>query len=252
MLNPELVVLTAQENISLKSKEDPAGSNKQPYGAMFDEHLKDWQWFNGRKNGFDWCTQFHDAMFVDTYGVETARKMLFRPKSSLAAVVKYSYNYYKTKNAVGKKPMIGGSIFFQNAKGLSHIGIVTGFDKTYVYTIEGNTTSPDDLIHSWYVSAHRYKLTDSYIFGYGYPDFTCGDDPEPAGIYEVGKMYHVVCSEPLMLRSRATTDGAKYGQLTKGAPVCCEEVASDISGNIWIRFGALWCCGRYGREVYIK
>ena len=98
MLNPELVVLTAQENISLKSKEDPAGSNKQPYGAMFDEHLKDWQWFNGRKNGFDWCTQFHDAMYVDTYGVETARKMLFRPKSSLAAVVKYSYNsFFRTQ-----------------------------------------------------------------------------------------------------------------------------------------------------------
>lgn len=248
-LLPALVISKALNEVSYISKEDPPGSDNNPYGAEIDAHMDTWRWYNGRKNHFAWCTQFHDDMFIRAYGVENARKMLCRPENSMAAVVKYSYNYYKQKGRIGNHPVVGASIFFQNKDGLSHIGIVSNYDAEYVYTIEGNTWTTKDTTHHYYVFNHKYKRTDSYIYGYGYPAY---DDEPVHSDYEVGKTYHVICRENLKLREYAGTSHTEYGSLKKGAPVYCEQIKKDALGNTWLRFGALWCCGIYGKEVYIK
>lgn len=152
--------------------EDPLGSNKQKYGAYIDS--TDWylyksgdrEWIH-KVNGYDWCTQFHDACHMATWGIDKAREILYRPKyNNYGAVVKYSYDYYKSVGKTGSTPEKGCSIFFHNSKGLSHIGIVVDFNKDYVWTVEGNAGK-----NNWYVVKNSYKRSSSYIYGYGYPDY---------------------------------------------------------------------------------
>ena len=171
MTEAEMIVKYALSQIG--TAENPLGSNKQKYGAYLDtipwylyRDSSGKTWIH-KVNGFDWCTQFHDASHVITLGIDRAREVLYRPQyNNYGAVVKYAYNYYKGKGAVGNVPKIGCSIFFQNKNGLSHIGIVVEFNDKTVTTVEGNTGS-----NGWYVAKKTYNRKDSYIYGYGYPKF---------------------------------------------------------------------------------
>ena len=46
--------------------------------------------YNGKKNGFAWCDVFVDWLFVKTFGVKTAKKLLCQPDKSLGAGCGYS------------------------------------------------------------------------------------------------------------------------------------------------------------------
>ena len=156
--------------------ENPLGSNKQPYGAYIDS--TDWYLYkSGTKtwrhlvNGYDWCTQLHDACFLKVFGIDKARKMLGRPVyNNYGAVVRYQVNYMKAINRFGSTPKKGASIYFKNSAGPSHIGIVYDFDSNYVYTVEGNAGN-----HCWYVVKGKYARNNTSILGYGYPLY----DAEP-------------------------------------------------------------------------
>lgn len=245
-MDPIIVVEMALDEVSKDPKEKPPGSDNNPYGRDIDTNYPDW--YNGKKNNFPWCTQFHDDMFIRSYGLESAREMLNRPYKSLGAVVKYAYNYYKQAGRVGSNPSVGASIFFHNTAGLSHIGIVTKYDDTHVWTVEGNTWNDYDRNHDFYVASHKYKRNSTYIYGYGYPKYSS----VPEIHYKKGVNYKVVCRDALMLRNGSNTKSKIYGELHTGAPVRCDGVAFDSDGNEWINIGALWCCGRYNGEVYVK
>ncbi len=63
-------------------------------------------------------------------------------------------------------PLKGDIIFFRSDTATSasdHVGIVTAFDGTKVYTIEGNSSDA--------VSERKYDLTDKYIVGYASPNY---------------------------------------------------------------------------------
>ena len=86
--------------------EDPLGSNKQKYGALIDS--TDWYLYKDNThtwrhlvNGYDWCTQFVDASFITVFGIDKARKMLYRPQyNNMGAVVKYAFNYYISRYTI--------------------------------------------------------------------------------------------------------------------------------------------------------
>lgn len=164
--------------------ENPLGSNKQKYGALLDNI--NWYLYKDnthtwvhKVNGFDWCTQTVDATFIEKFGIDKARKMLFRPVyNNYGAVVKYAFNYFKSAGRGYTKeeynPKIGDVIYFQNSKGLSHTGIVVAVDDSTVTTVEGNSGK-----NNWYVVKKTYKKTDSYIYGYGHPDYQEEPKPQP-------------------------------------------------------------------------
>ena len=66
-------------------------------------------------------------------------------------------------------PQSGDLIFFStNGTSSSHIGIVLYADGSYVYTIEGNTSSGSELdVNGGGVYYKKYSLRNSKIFGYG-------------------------------------------------------------------------------------
>lgn len=152
-------------NSQLDDKNANAGNNNwNKYARDIDEKYPDW--YNGKKNGYDWCDIFVDWCFIQAYGRSEAQKLLCQPNNSLGAGCEYSYGYFKDKGQTGSSPKKGAQIFFGD---LDHTGIVVDFDSNYVWTVEGNSGNE--------VKKKKYSRNDSWIYGYGYP--TYNEDPQP-------------------------------------------------------------------------
>ena len=170
----EIGYLEKASNSNLDDKTANAGSNNYTkYARDLDEIPG---FYNGKKNGYAWCDIFVDYCFVKAFGVETARKLLNQPDKSLGAGCTFSARYFKQNGQLHKTPEIGDQIFFGTEDNVVHTGLVSDVDSTYVYTIEGNTSSKSGVVaNGGCVCNKRYKLTNSRIYGYGRPDY----DKEP-------------------------------------------------------------------------
>ena len=150
-------------NSQLESKTANSGSNNwNKYAAYIDKNFPNF--YNGPKNGFDWCDIFVDYCMLKTFGLEKTKELTGQPNNSCGAGCPYSYGYYKAKGRVGKTPKVGAQVFFGSSEdGLYHTGIVEKFDSNYVYTIEGNSNEQ--------VARRTYSRSGSSIYGYGYPSY---------------------------------------------------------------------------------
>lgn len=216
--------------------EEPDHNNYQKYGAFLDstnwyEYKEGDRIWIHKVNGYDWCTQFHDAGFVQLWG-EKAREILHRPRyNNYGAVVKYSWNYYKEAGRTGKIPKKGCSIFFQRGGQLSHIGIVVDVFDDRVVTVEGNA-GPG----SFYVYKNTYNVNDSYIYGYGYPVYEESKYPDPP--FDATNTLKGVA-----IRSGPYSDCPIIGYISLGAIVTIEDTAGSsgdfgkIEGYVYLPGG---------------
>lgn len=172
----EVGYLEKKSNSNLDSKTGNAGyKNYTKYARDFDSKYPNF--YNGKKNGYAWCDIFVDWCFVKAFGVETALKLLGQPKKSCGAGCSWSALYYQKIPSFYRSPKVGDQIFFRDSSGSPcHTGLVYKVDSTYVYTIEGNTSSTAGVVaNGGCVAKKKYKLTSSYIYGYGRPKY----DVEP-------------------------------------------------------------------------
>lgn len=109
-----------------------------------------------------WCDKFFDGIIVMAcdFDYDYAEHVLCGKFDDYTPI---SANYYKDAGRYGQEPNIGAQIFFRNAEGICHTGIVTGFDDETVYTIEGNANDE--------VRVKNYDRNDWKIDGYGYPRY---------------------------------------------------------------------------------
>ena len=170
----EVGYLEKKSNSQLDSKTANAGSNNYTKYARDMDNIPGF--YNGKKNGYPWCDIFFDWLFVEAFGVDTAKELLNQPDRSYGAGCSYSARYYKNKGQWHTKdPKPGDQIFFRN---YAHTGLVADVDNTYVYTIEGNTSTKAGVVaNGCGVWEKKYKLTDKVIDGYGRPNY----DEEPGG-----------------------------------------------------------------------
>ena len=103
---------------------------------------------------------------------ETAYYVLYQPKSNnCSAVVSYMAGYFKKAKQYYtsiKDLAIGDIVFFQNSKGLSHVGICVDWsdsNKTFK-TIEGNKGDKVDY------GEYKYSDVGGYVAGFGKPRYT--------------------------------------------------------------------------------
>lgn len=169
----EVGYLEKRSNSQLDSKTGNAGA------ANYTKYARDLDalgFYNGRKQSFDWCDMFFDWCFVKAYGKAAALAMTFQPTNAAnncGAGCHYSRQYYAANGRLYNSPQVGDQIFFYNAGGrVSHTGLVYNVDKSYVYTVEGNTTGASGVIaNGGGVCKKKYKLSSSYIAGYGRPAY---------------------------------------------------------------------------------
>ena len=175
----EVGYLEKASNSNLDSKTGNAGSkNYTKYARDLDKIAG---FYNGRKQGYAWCDVFVDWCFVKAYGVDNAKRLLCQPDKSLGAGCVYSMRYYKSKKQLYSSPKVGDQIFFKDSDGdVIHTGIVYDVDGTYVYTIEGNTSSVAGVVaNGGCVREKKYKLSYNRIAGYGRPAYDAKPVPKP-------------------------------------------------------------------------
>ena len=178
----ERVIATAKSQIGYLEKKTNdqledftanAGYNNWNKFAAFLDNLG--VVYNGKKNGYSWCDIFVDYCFIYTFGLELGMEMTFQPYKGYGAGCTNSMQYYKKNDAFYNTPQAGDQIFYTKDGGKTsyHTGLVYNVDSTYVYTIEGNTSTSAGVVpNGGCVAAKVYKRSSRYIAGYGRPDWS--------------------------------------------------------------------------------
>lgn len=126
-------------------------------------------YYNGNKNGYDWCAVFVDWCLYKAAGndAEAAQKALCYT-GPYGAGCKSSVTYYKEAKRFhlrdGYTPKPGDQIFFgTSASTVHHTGLVESVSGTTVTTIEGNSGNS--------VRRCIYATDNDQIYGYGRPKY---------------------------------------------------------------------------------
>lgn len=154
-------------NSNLDSKTANSGSkNYTKYGR----DLYKAGYYNGNKQGFDWCDQFVDWCFFRLCGSKDKAEYIECQTGKYGAGCGFSLKYYKAAGRFDKTPKVGDQIFFKYSNDDStadHTGIVVRVANGLVETVEGNSGNE--------VKRKAYQQTDKTIIGYGHPRY----DAEP-------------------------------------------------------------------------
>ncbi len=117
-------------------------------------------------------------------------------------------------------PKMGDIIFFRTSgvsRASDHVGLVLDVRGGRVYTVEGNSSER--------VALRSYALTDTYIVGYGRPDYENKAQTVVRRTHEdVSAGYYVVSYDFLNVRAARSSSATKKGQLDKGELVRVSEV----------------------------
>ena len=154
-------------NSNLDSK--PANSGNGNY-TKYSRDLHKAGYYNGNKQGFDWCDQFVDWCFFKLCGNKDKAEYIECQTGNYGAGCGYSLKYYKAAGRFDGNPKVGDQIFFKYTDDDStadHTGIVVDLTATMILTVEGN--SGGEVKHK------AYQRTDKTIIGYGHPRY----DAEP-------------------------------------------------------------------------
>ena len=151
-------------NSNLDSK--TANSGKGNY-TKYSRDLHKAGYYNGNKQGFDWCDQFVDWCFFKLCGRSKDKAEYIECQTgNYGAGCGFSLKYYKAAGRFDGNPKVGDQIFFKYSDDDStadHTGIVVRVTDGLVETIEGNSGGE--------VKRKAYQRTDKTIIGYGHPRY---------------------------------------------------------------------------------
>lgn len=170
---------------------DPTVIYDKTEGAGKDNITKYWQETKPSFQGQAWCQDFVYYCFVTAFGIELAQKMLYLTDWSQGD--KWT-NYYTPDWAQNfkdheawvqtSKAQVGDIVYFKNSSRIHHTGIVVEVYPDYIVTIEGNTSSMDNVVidNGGAVSRKRYTRYSSGIptvAGYGRPKYSLFTEGKP-------------------------------------------------------------------------
>jgi len=183
------------EKASNSQLEDPtanAGSgNWTKYARDLDKIAG---WYNGPKNGYEWCAVFFDWVLIKVFGAELVKKMTNHTTSG-AGCTWAAQAYVKAKQWAAS-PAPGDQIFFgSDLNSCTHTGIVYKVASDRVYTIEGNTSGASgEVANGGGVCKKSYAKSYSRIVGYGRPKYELGDE-EMTGEEIYNKLYEFLAGK---------------------------------------------------------
>lgn len=146
-----------------------AGSNNW---TKYARDLYNAGYYNGNKNGYAWCDVFVDWCFYKAFG-KTEGQLMEYQTGELGAACPYSAGYYKARGRYDRNPKYGDQVFFQQNGALVHTGLVVEVGSSTVTVVEGNKSNM--------VQKVTYSKSNSYIAGYGHPNYDTVDAPSTSG-----------------------------------------------------------------------
>lgn len=175
----EIGYLEKKTNAQLDSKTANAGrGNYTKYAAYMDSI----GFYNGPKNGYDWCAVFIGWLFVMAFGAVKAQELLCLPTKSSGASCTYLAGRYKAqKRLFAADPQTGDLILYTRDGGRTfyHIGIVTKVDAHHIWAIEGNTSGGSAVIANGGGVAEKKYLRRDVSAWFARPAYDAGSvDPE--------------------------------------------------------------------------
>ena len=151
-------------NSNLDSFTGNSGSaNWNKYAADIDKRFP--SYFNGSKNGYEWCTSMVSDDFLDNFGLEATHKMLYTPTRSMAAGCVYAVQYFKAAGAYYSTPEVGDQWFAKDSGGdPCHTGIVVAVNGSQFTVVEGNKNNR--------VEKNVYNVGGYTTHGFGRPKWS--------------------------------------------------------------------------------
>ena len=164
------------EKASNNDLDDPKAN---PGTANYTKYARDLAaagYYNGNKNGFDWCDVFVDWVFWQVCGKDkTIAEDVTCQKGAYAlygAGVKWSKDGFLSCGRLDQIPKVGDQFFIYNSttEYWEHTGIVIEVGPDYIRTVEGNV---DNQVKLLYRSLGLH--TCQYYFGHPYYDSESAD-----------------------------------------------------------------------------
>lgn len=166
----------------------------------------------GNSYGYAWCAAFVSWCLRQSGEEESAGGMF--ASCTLWVDKLRELGQYSTRTS-GYTPKSGDLIFFRSSgvtRASDHVGLVRHVSGGKVYTVEGNSSGQ--------VSLREYKLTDSYIVGYGKPQYKGASlDIKRTAHEDKSDGWYIVTYDFLNLRAERSAASPKKGELDRGEMV---------------------------------
>lgn len=143
----DLVLATAKNEVGYLEKKSNSNLDSKTENAGYGNFVKYWRDLYPKFQGQAWCDAYQKWLFIKCYGQEKANEMLcgginsyYTPASAI---------YFQKQGLLDKNPKVGDEIYFSKhgtVSSIYHVGLVTGFDGTHIYTNEGNTSHVGGVI----------------------------------------------------------------------------------------------------------
>lgn len=209
----------------------------------FTKYARDvWKagFWNGSKQGFDWCTTFCLWCIWMACGCSVSDTKQVQPYGIYGASCKWETKYYKEAKRWSEKPAVGYQAFFKRG----HTGIVAAVNGNKITLIEGNSNNR--------VEQRTYSFPNAIFTGFGMPRYAPEPKPEPTPepTPSVFTPYNakVTPSNGLNVRAGAGTSFKKLGALKCGTVIKILEVKNDW-GRITYNGKSGWVCLTYTKKV---
>ena len=189
----------------------------------------------GGTYGYAWCASFISWCLAEADAADSAGGLF--ASCSLWVERLQAIGRYSTR-ASGYTPKTGDLIFFRSSgvsRASDHVGLVRYVKGGRVYTVEGNSSDR--------VSLRDYKLTDTYIVGYGRPQYKSAYTLPMTALQSEDKVngWYTVTNDFVNVRAAASSSATKRGTLGKGDMVRITQIKNG------------WGCFYYnGKAAYIS
>ena len=166
-----------------KLDDKTANSGSKNY-TKYARDLHNAGYYNGNKNGYEWCDVFVDWCFYKAFGAKEGQRIQCQT-GALGAGTKYSMQYYEAQKRFDGTPRVGDQVFFRysGSTGADHTGIVVEVTDKLITTVEGNSNDR--------VQKKTYSRGYSAIIGYGHPKY---DDADTIAVMKEDKTVNIKLS----------------------------------------------------------
>ena len=184
MTPQQRVIATARAEVGYLEKKSNSKLDDKTANAGQNNYTKYWRDMSPSFQGQPWCDCFIGWVFLRTFGEKIGNALLCGGMFSYYTPT--SAECFQKKGQYYKVPRPGDVVYFNVGKKIGHTAIVAWVNGDRFGTIEGNTSGASGVIpNGGGVCEKTYTyLNNSYINGFGRPDWSVAEEEDFLMSYE--------------------------------------------------------------------